>query len=269
MDSSCPVPVHFQLCTTAFWLVIKAARAGSDVAPYFIRPESKFLLMKGSPDSGKTTMRQMVSVCTKAQYAFGPGTYWTTNRLAAGGVNILGTKHTWSPVANDFLSGTTGAKFTARTAQLEKLKNGKFMYDNQALKIDADVDPRLKRPTVGNSTDKVIVEMTVHNLLMYSAITLVESRVIALTLARAAPRARQPPPQRMLQLAVGRNIPVAVPVAKNKPHSPPVVAIGSTHRRGAFGRFAPLRRADDLFCSWISSRSTRPTRSIDSIRVDS
>ena len=33
-----------------------------------------------------------------------------------------------------------------RTAQLEKNRNGKFMYDNQALLIDSDVDPRLKRP---------------------------------------------------------------------------------------------------------------------------
>eukprot|EP01043_Picozoa_sp_COSAG02_P018214 COSAG02_NODE_844_length_16583_cov_116.650267_10_plen_170_part_00 len=39
-------------------------------------------LMKGSPDSGKTTMRQMISLCTGLQYAHGPGTYWTTNRDA-------------------------------------------------------------------------------------------------------------------------------------------------------------------------------------------
>ena len=41
-----------------------------------------------------------------------------------------------------YLSGSSGTQFTDRTAQLEKLKNGKFLYDNQALKIDADVDPR-------------------------------------------------------------------------------------------------------------------------------
>ena len=76
--------------------------------------------------------------------------------LAGGGVNILGTKHTWQPATDDFLSGSDGEKFTARTAQLEKLKNGKFLYDNQALKIDADVDPRLKRPVAGNSPDKVV-----------------------------------------------------------------------------------------------------------------
>ena len=39
-----------------------------------------------------------------------------------------------------------GAKFTARTAAIEAAKKGKFMYDNQALLIDDDVDPRLKRP---------------------------------------------------------------------------------------------------------------------------
>ena len=36
------------------------------------------------------------------------------------------------------------------------VKNGKFLYDNQALKIDAYVDPRLKRPVAGNSPDKVV-----------------------------------------------------------------------------------------------------------------
>ena len=76
--------------------------------------------------------------------------------LAGGGVNILGTKHTWQPATDDYLSGSAGEQFTARTAQLEKLKNGKFLYDNQALKIDADVDPRLKRPVAGNSPDKVV-----------------------------------------------------------------------------------------------------------------
>jgi hypothetical protein len=76
--------------------------------------------------------------------------------LAGGGVNILGTKHTWQPATGAYLSGTTGEQFTDRTAQLEKLKNGKFLYDNQALKIDAYVDPRLKRPVAGNSPDKVV-----------------------------------------------------------------------------------------------------------------
>jgi hypothetical protein len=49
------------------------------------------------------------------------------------------------PNVGDYLVGSSGTKFTARTAQLEKNKNGKFMFDNQALKIDDDVDTRLKR----------------------------------------------------------------------------------------------------------------------------
>ena len=71
--------------------------------------------------------------------------------LAGGGVNVIGAAHNWKPSDGDYLSGSSGTKFTARTAQLEKIKNGKFMYDNQALLIDSDVDPRLKRPKASES----------------------------------------------------------------------------------------------------------------------
>jgi hypothetical protein len=70
--------------------------------------------------------------------------------LAGGGVNIIGKAHNWKPATGDEIV-TGGATFTDRTAQLEKNKNGKFMYDNQALLIDADVDPRLKRPATTDS----------------------------------------------------------------------------------------------------------------------
>ena len=73
--------------------------------------------------------------------------------LAGGGVNVIGAAHAWKPAVGDYLNGTTGTKFTARTAQLEANKNGKFMFDNQALKIDEDVDPRLKRPKASASNN--------------------------------------------------------------------------------------------------------------------
>ena len=60
-------------------------------------------------------------------------------------LGLCGFFFLWKPAVDDPV-GDGGAKFTARTAQLEKNKNGKFMFDNQALKIDEDVDPRLKRP---------------------------------------------------------------------------------------------------------------------------
>ena len=65
--------------------------------------------------------------------------------LAWGGVNIMGEAHNWTPAAGDEITAG-GDKFTTRTAAIEAAKKGKIMYDNQALLIDGDVGPRLKRP---------------------------------------------------------------------------------------------------------------------------
>ena len=72
--------------------------------------------------------------------------------LAGSGINSMGVKHAFVPT-----SATTGYSGTAgpRKIKLETNKNGKFLYDNQRLQIDTDVDPRLKRPIAGDSTDKV------------------------------------------------------------------------------------------------------------------
>ena len=67
--------------------------------------------------------------------------------LAGSGVNIMGTKHTWTPATTD-----------AHADLLEHNKNGKFLYDNQAMLVDSDVDPRLRRPTGGASVNKIAVE---------------------------------------------------------------------------------------------------------------
>jgi hypothetical protein len=76
--------------------------------------------------------------------------------LAGGGVNIIGKAHAWQPAVGDEIT-PGGDTFTERMAQLEKNQNGKFMYDNQALLIDGDVDPRLKRPksTVSSNPDAI------------------------------------------------------------------------------------------------------------------
>jgi hypothetical protein len=74
--------------------------------------------------------------------------------LAGGGVNIKGTKHTWTPTTSSD-NPATGGKFTDPEVVIEKRKQGKFLYDNQKLLIDPSVDPRLKRPISGDSTDKV------------------------------------------------------------------------------------------------------------------
>ena len=74
--------------------------------------------------------------------------------LAGGGVNIKGTKHTWTPTTSSN-NPATGGTFTDPEIVIEKRKQGKFLYDNQKLLIDPSVDPRLKRPISGDSTDKV------------------------------------------------------------------------------------------------------------------
>jgi hypothetical protein len=79
--------------------------------------------------------------------------------LAAGGVNIMGTKHTWQPKVDDKPSDDAAA-FGIRGVALEKNKNGKFMYDNQAMLIDPDIDPRLKRPVKPDSNDPLAFQTT-------------------------------------------------------------------------------------------------------------